>query len=62
VTPGVLHAARTVDLAPTLLSYLRVAYDPDEMDGEDLEIAPRGVPKLAAIPPAPTEGEPPGDD
>ena len=45
VSPGVLHAARTVDLAPTLLSYLGVAYDPDEMDGDDLEIAPRGVPR-----------------
>jgi len=62
VTPGILHAARTVDLAPTLLSYLGVDYDPDEMDGEDLEIAPRGVPKPPAIRPAPAGGEPPGDD
>jgi arylsulfatase A-like enzyme len=49
VSPRVLHAARTVDLAPTLLSYLGVAYDPDEMDGEDLEIAPHGVPKAPPI-------------
>ena len=61
VTPGILHAARTVDLAPTLLSYLGVDYDPDEMDGEDLEIAPRGVPKPPPIPQAPTEDDPPGD-
>ncbi|MCM3876729.1 MAG: hypothetical protein NEA02_09955, partial [Thermoanaerobaculia bacterium] len=53
VTPGVRHAARTVDLAPTLLSYLGVAYDPDEMDGEDLEVAPRGVSKPPPVPPAP---------
>lgn len=62
VTPGILHAARTVDLAPTLLSYLGVAYDPDEMDGEDLEIAPRGVPKPPAIPPAPADDDAPGSD
>jgi hypothetical protein len=62
VTPGVLHAARTVDLAPTLLSYLRVAFEPDEMDGEDLEIAPRGVPRPPAIPPERDDDEPPGDD
>jgi len=62
VSPGFLHAARTVDLAPTLLSYLGVPYDPDEMDGEDLEIAPHGVPKVPPIP-APTAGnEPPDDD
>jgi len=61
VTPGVLHAARTVDLAPTLLSYLGVDYDADEMDGEDLEIAPGGVPKPPAIPPA-AEGDSPGGD
>jgi arylsulfatase A-like enzyme len=59
VTPGVLHAARTVDVAPTILSYLGVAYDPDEMDGEDLEIAPRGVPDAPAIPPPLPDGEPP---
>ena len=58
VSPGILHAARTVDLAPTVLSYLGVAYDPDEMDGEDLEIAPQGVPKAPAIPATPTgDGE-----
>jgi len=62
VTPGVLHAARTVDLAPTLLSYLGVAYDPDEMDGEDLEIAPRGVPEPLANPPAPAGDDPQSGD
>ncbi|MDL2717761.1 MAG: alkaline phosphatase family protein [Acidobacteriota bacterium] len=60
VTPGVLHAARTVDLAPTLLSYLGVPYDADEMDGEDLEIAPRGVPRPPALPANPVEDDPPG--
>jgi arylsulfatase A-like enzyme len=59
VAPGVLHAARTVDLAPTLLSYLGIEYDPDEMDGEDLEIAPHGVPRAPPIPATPT-GD--GDD
>ncbi len=62
VTPGVLHAARTVDLAPTILSYLGVPYDPAEMDGEDLEIAPRGVPKPPALPPASPEDDPPDGD
>ena len=57
VAPGILHAARTVDLAPTLLAYLGIAYDPDEMDGEDLEIAPQGVPKAPPIPATPA-----GDD
>ncbi len=58
VSPGILYAARTVDLAPTLLSYLGVAYDPDEMDGEDLEIAPHGVPKAPPIlATAPGEGD-----
>ena len=62
VSPGFLHAARTVDLAPTLLSYLGVPYDPDEMDGEDLEIAPHGVPKPPPAPATPAGDEPPGDD
>ena len=62
MTPGFLHAARTVDLAPTLLSYLRVAYEPDELDGEDLEIAPRGVPDPPALPPAPEVEDPSSDD
>jgi arylsulfatase A-like enzyme len=57
VSPGVFHAARTVDLAPTLLAYLGVEYDPDEMDGEDLEIAPHGVPQAPPIPETPS-----GDD
>jgi len=62
VSPGILHAARTVDLAPTLLSYLGIDYDPDEMDGEDLEIAPQGVSKPPAIPSTPAGNVPPGDD
>ena len=44
VLPGHRRAARTVDLAPTLLSYLGVAFDPEDMDGDDLEIAPAGPP------------------
>ena len=52
VPPGRLHAARTVDLAPTLLAYLGVPYDPDEMDGDDLEIAPAGVPAMKPLAPA----------
>ncbi len=40
--PGVPHGirkvARTVDLAPTLLGWLGVPFDPDSMDGEDLGI------------------------
>ncbi len=52
VPPGHLHAARTVDLAPTLLSYLGVPYDSDEMDGEDLEIAPAGPPPRPPLVPA----------
>jgi hypothetical protein len=59
VAPGVLHAARIVDVAPTVLSYLGVAYDPDEMDGEDLEIAPRGAPKPPPLPPSAAEDDPP---
>jgi arylsulfatase A-like enzyme len=52
VPPGHLRAARTVDLAPTLLSYLGITYDPDEMDGEDLEIAPAGPPARGPVVPA----------
>ena len=40
VLPGHRRAARTVDLAPSLLGYLGIPFDADEMDGEDLEIAP----------------------
>ncbi|MFI5181097.1 MAG: alkaline phosphatase family protein [Thermoanaerobaculia bacterium] len=44
--PGVAHGsrpcARTVDLAPTLLHWLGVPFDPDTMDGEDLEIEGNG--------------------
>jgi hypothetical protein len=53
VAPGHRRAARTVDLAPTILSYLGVPYDAEEMDGEDLEIAPAGAPALAPLPPSP---------
>ena len=51
--PGHRHAARTVDLAPTLLTYLGVAYDPEDMDGEDLEIAPAGAPSMTPLVPSP---------
>ncbi len=52
VPPGHIHAARTVDLAPTLLAYLGIPYDPDEMDGDDLEIAPAGPPAMKPLVPA----------
>jgi len=52
VPPGHLRAARTVDLAPTLLSYLGVPFESDEMDGEDLEIAPAGPPPRPPLVPA----------
>ncbi len=38
VPRGTLEAARTVDLAPTILRYLGVPFDPEEMDGTDLSI------------------------
>ena len=61
--PRIAHAhrpvARIVDLAPTLLSYLGVPFDPDEMDGEDLAIATLPAPPPAPLPPAP---EPAGGD
>ena len=38
VPHGTLAAARTVDLAPTILRYLGVPFDPEEMDGNDLSI------------------------
>jgi arylsulfatase A-like enzyme len=53
VQPGHRRAARTVDLAPTLLSYLGVPYDAEEMDGEDLEIAPGGAPTMKPLAPSP---------
>ncbi len=53
VPPGHRHAARTVDLAPTLLSYLGVPYDPEDMDGDDLEIAPAGAALKPLAPAAP---------
>jgi arylsulfatase A-like enzyme len=52
VVPGHRHAARTVDLAPTLLGYLGVPFDADEMDGEDLEIAPAGTPPMRPLTPS----------
>ena len=53
VPPGHRRAARTVDLAPTLLAYLGVPYDSEEMDGDDLEIAPAGAPAMKPLAPAP---------
>jgi hypothetical protein len=38
VPRGALAAARTVDLTPTILRYLGVPFDPEEMDGNDLAI------------------------
>jgi hypothetical protein len=38
VTPGHRAAARTVDLAPTLLRYLGLPFDASTMDGDDLGI------------------------
>jgi hypothetical protein len=52
VVPGHRHAARTVDLAPTLLGYLGIPFEADEMDGEDLEIALSGAPPERAFTPA----------
>jgi arylsulfatase A-like enzyme len=52
VPPGHLRAARTVDLAPTLLSYLGIPYDPEKMDGDNLEIAPTGLPARTPLAPA----------
>jgi arylsulfatase A-like enzyme len=52
VAPGHRPVARTVDLAPTLLSYLGVPFDPNEMDGEDLAIATLPVPPPAPFPAA----------
>ena len=57
VAPGTIRAARTVDLAPTLLTYLGVAYNPDEMDGTNLGIAPRGAPKPPEIERAPADDD-----
>jgi hypothetical protein len=52
VPPGHRRAARSVDLAPTLLAYLGVAFDPEDMDGDDLEIAPAGAPAMRPLTPA----------
>jgi arylsulfatase A-like enzyme len=52
VLPGHRHAARTVDLAPSLLGYLGIPFEADEMDGEDLEIAPPGALPAGAFTPA----------
>lgn len=38
VAPGHRPVARTVDLTPTILSYLGLRYDPEELDGDDREI------------------------
>ncbi len=55
VRPGRRPVARTVDLAPTLLRYLGVPFDPESMDGDDLRIAP-AVPRFGPVPRDP-EGE-----
>ncbi|MBL8113552.1 MAG: alkaline phosphatase family protein [Acidobacteria bacterium] len=47
VSPGRRFVCRTVDLAPTLLRYLGVEFDPASMDGDDLAItAGPGIPTL----------------
>ncbi len=38
VAPGRIDEARTVDLTPTILRYLRIPFDIEEMDGIDLAI------------------------
>ncbi|HTS00995.1 MAG TPA: hypothetical protein VMN04_00595, partial [Thermoanaerobaculia bacterium] len=52
VPRGHLRAARTVDLAPTILSYLGIPYDAEAMDGDDLGIAPSGLPAMRTLVPA----------
>lgn len=53
VVPGRIGAARTVDLAPTLLGYLGVPFVAEELDGEDLGIGRRrGLPAPAPVIPA----------
>jgi arylsulfatase A-like enzyme len=44
VPPGRRAVARTVDLAPTILGWLGVPFEPDSLDGDDLEIAIPGGP------------------
>jgi hypothetical protein len=60
VKPGRLVAARTVDLAPTLLRYLGIPYDREEMDGDDLGIATFGPDTPYAVPQLPSDPE--GDE
>jgi arylsulfatase A-like enzyme len=60
VGPERRPAARTVDLAPTLLGWLGVPFDPDELDGDDLRIAPRPLPAPPPLPPPPPDA--PDDD
>jgi hypothetical protein len=60
VAPSRRKVARTVDLAPTLLRYLGVPFDPATMDGDDLAI---GTPPPGAIPgPIAGAGGPDGND
>jgi arylsulfatase A-like enzyme len=54
VAPGRRPAARTVDLAPTLLGWFGIPFDPDEMDGNDLRIAAGPLPAPLPLPPPPT--------
>jgi arylsulfatase A-like enzyme len=57
VEPGHRPAARTVDLAPTILGWLGVPFNADEMDGVDLRIAAEPLP-LAPPLPLPSPGAP----
>jgi hypothetical protein len=51
IQPGTIPAARTIDIAPTILRYLGVPFDPAEMDGDDLGIERPAVAGGAAMPP-----------
>lgn len=50
VRTGRLFAARTLDLTPTLLSYLGVPFDPSEMDGRSLGILTEPLGPPAPLP------------
>ncbi len=52
IQPRRIPTARTVDVAPTILSYLGIPFDANEMDGEDLRIrtaSGTGTPVLAPL-------------
>jgi len=61
VPRGRRPAARTVDLAPTLLAWLGVPFDPDAVDGDDLRVAPGPLPAPLPLPP-PASDAPDDDD